>query len=73
MKYNSQSISHILYSQLSSEVAGGIFQSQVLQARSNLLYLAKKILPTIVATLAMGVVLLIGITLFLYQLAEHGW
>lgn len=72
MKDNSQSINHILFSQLSSEVAGRIFQSQVLQARSNLLHLGKRILPTVLATLAMGVVFFIGITLFLYQLAEHG-
>ena len=73
MKYNSQSINHILYSQLSSEAAGRIFQSQVLQVRSNLLRLTRRILPTIVATLVMGVVLFIGITVFLYQLAEHSW
>ncbi len=73
MKYNSQSINHILYSQLSSEVAGRLFQSQTLQVRLNFLHPAKKILPTIFATLAMAVILFIGITLFLYQLAEHGW
>jgi hypothetical protein len=73
MKENSQSINHILFGQLLSETAGCIFQNQVLQARSNILHLARKILPTVVATLIMGGVFFVGITLFLYQLAEHGW
>ncbi len=73
MKDNSQSINHLLFSQLSGEIAGRIFQSQVLQARTNLLHLARKIFPTIIAILTIGVIFFIGITLFLYQLAEHGW
>jgi hypothetical protein len=73
MKENTQSIDHLLFNQLSGEVAGRLLHSQMRQARLALSHLAARILPTIFATLTMGVILFIGITLFLYQLAEHGW
>ncbi|MBU1565354.1 MAG: hypothetical protein KJ630_06980 [Proteobacteria bacterium] len=73
MKENSESINHILFNQFSGVVAGRFFQNLVQQARSQLLHLARKFLPSIVATLVIGAVFFIGISLFLYQLAEHGW
>jgi len=73
MKENTQSIDHLLFNQLSGEVAGRLLYNQIRQAHVFLSRLAGRILPTIFATLTMGVILFIGITLFLYQLAEHGW
>jgi hypothetical protein len=72
MKEITQSIDHLLFNQLSGEIAGRLLHVQIRQARVFLSHLAGRILPTIYATLTMGVILFIGITLFLYQLAEHG-
>jgi hypothetical protein len=73
MKENTQNIDHLLFNQLSGEVAGRLLYNQIRQARVFLSRLTGRILPTIFATLTMGVILFIGITLFLYQLAEQGW
>lgn len=73
MKESLESINHILFSQLFSEAAGRIIQSQGLPCRLLLRRLALHFFPPLFASLLIGVIFFIGISLFLYQLAENGW
>lgn len=73
MKGNSQSIDRTVFDHLSGATAGHIMQSQLRHVRVLLSGLRRNLLPAVLSTLAMAGILFTGITLFLYQLAEHGW
>ena len=73
MKEHSPSIHRGIFEQLSGGVAEQLAQEHILRIRWQIAGLLKAFLPTVLATLAMAAILFTGISLFLVQLAEHGW
>jgi hypothetical protein len=72
MKENSGIINQVLFGQFCGEGTGRIFDGQLRQTLGYLLRLVQRIFPAALATVIMGIVYFICISLFLYQIAEHG-
>ncbi len=73
MEDNLATISQGPLRQFAVEIAGGNCKNHLLRMRDGIVRRLRENLQECLATLGMGAVLFIGITLFLHQLAEHGW
>ena len=73
MKETAGNMSDILFVYRSGTLAGSIFINRLHQVRTAFLQSIRQALPTLLASCGTGVIFFIGISLFLYQLAEHGW
>jgi hypothetical protein len=73
MKETAGNMSDILFAYRSGTLVGSIFINRLHQVRTAFLQSIRQALPTMLASCGTGVILFIGISLFLYQLAEHGW
>lgn len=73
MKENLATISQGPLSQFAVAIAGRSHKNHLPRIRDNIVLLLRKNVLEWLATLGTGVILFIAITLFLLQLAEHGW
>ena len=73
MKESAENMNDILFAYRSGTIACSIFINRLYQVRTAFLQSIRQALPTILASCCTGIIFFIGISLFLYQLAEHGW
>ena len=73
MKETTGNTNEMLFVCLSDEITGSSFTNRLNQGGCAFLQSARLALPTVLASFAVGVIFFLGISLFLFQLAEHGW
>ena len=72
MKEAAENLNDILFAYRSGTLVTSIFINRLYQVRTAFLQRIRQALPTLMASCGIGVIFFIGISLFLYQLAEHG-